>query len=132
MADKSLAAVPKALGEAGSGLWSAVLGDVPEGWGLDARELHLLERACRCADELELLDGLVDRDGLTTKGSKGQVRMHPALGEARAIRLAQLRLLGAIQMLPPTEQSAGTRQAKKAANARWGRRTGANHLREAS
>jgi hypothetical protein len=126
------AKVPKALGAAGKALWKAVLGDVPAGWDLDARELHLLERACRCADELALLDGLVDRDGPMTAGSKGQPRMHPALGEARALRLAQLRLLGAIQLQPPTEQSAGTRQAKKAANARWNRRTGVSHLREAS
>jgi hypothetical protein len=110
----------------------SVLEDVPTGWDLDARELHLLERACRCADELELLDRLVDRDGLTTAGSKGQVRMHPALGEARALRLTQLRLLSSIQLQPPAEQSAGTRQARKAANARWNRRTGTAGLREAS
>jgi hypothetical protein len=129
MADVKL---PKALGAAGKALWKAVLADVPAGWDLDARELHLLEGACRCADELVLLDELVDRDGPVTAGSKGQLRVHPALGEARALRLAQLRLLGAIQLQPPTEQSAGTRQAKKAANARWNRRTGAAHLREAS
>jgi hypothetical protein len=69
-----------------------------EGWELDARELHLLERACRCADELDDLEAAVDADGVVVKGSRGQASVHPALSEARQLRLVQLRLLGGIQL----------------------------------
>jgi 1,6-anhydro-N-acetylmuramate kinase len=90
-------ATPIGLGTAGTALWNEILGDVGDGWRLDARELHLLERACRCADELLALQAAVDRDGVTTIGSRGQTVTHPALAEARQLRLVQLRLLSALR-----------------------------------
>jgi hypothetical protein len=91
------------------------------GWELDARELHLLERACRCADDLAALEAVVDTDGATVKGSRGQTVVHPALSEARQLRLTQARLLGSLELADPAERSATPAQARarKAAGARW-------------
>jgi hypothetical protein len=101
-----------------------VLGDLDPGWELDARELHLLGRAARCADELAALEASVDREGATTTGSRGQVVVHPALSEARQLRLTLLRLLSAIELADPRTagRTATPAQARgrRAAEARWG------------
>jgi len=123
MAEGTVPRPPRGLSAAGQALWSDVLGDLQEGWELDARELHLLGRACRCADELASLEGAVDRDGVMVDGSRGQTIVHPALGEARQLRLVQLRLLGAIEMADPKSgvrsATPGQAQARRAANTRW-------------
>lgn len=115
---------PKALGGAGKRLWRAILRDLAPGWELDARELHLLRRACRCADELDKLEAVVDRDGTTVEGSRGQTTVHPALSEARQLRLVQARLLGQLELADPkVNPSAGTTASQRgshAAAARWG------------
>jgi hypothetical protein len=117
---------PTGLGTAGTALWNEIIGDLGDGWRLDARELHLLERACRCADELLALQVAVDRDGVTTTGSRGQTVTHPALAEARQLRLVQLRLLSALEMVDPLagSRSATPAQARgrAAAQARWAQR----------
>lgn len=100
-----------------------MLGDMPDGWQPDARELHLLARGCRCADELAALEKAIDRDGVTVKGSRGQTVIHPAVSEARQLRLAQMRLLGAIEMVDPESAKSATpnqARARRAAEARWG------------
>ncbi len=38
---------PAGLGKAGRALWRSIQNDLEDGWALDARELHLLARACR-------------------------------------------------------------------------------------
>ena len=113
---------PKGLDDAGKRLWTAILSDVGPGWRLDARELHLLERACRVEDELRELERVIDRDGMMATGSAGQTVIHPALAEPRQLRIVQQRLLGSLEMCAP---DAGTRsatsvRASRAARARWG------------
>jgi hypothetical protein len=114
---------PVGLGAAGKALWKSILADVGEGWRLDARERDFLARACRCADELGALEAVVDRDGATVAGSRGQLVTHPALSEARQVRLVLLRLLSSIELVDPAagERSATPAQARarRAANARW-------------
>ena len=112
---------PTELGNAGQRLWSAIVADVGRGWRLDARELHLLERACRIEDELRQLERVIDADGLTTAGSRGQTIIHPALSEARQLRLVQQRLLGGIELCDPSQgtRNASTAHAGAAARARW-------------
>lgn len=86
------------LGQAGRALWESIHEDLDEDFELDARELHLLERAGRCADDLAALEAAVDEDGVTSTGSRGQTVVHPALTEARHLRLVQLRLLAALDL----------------------------------
>jgi P27 family predicted phage terminase small subunit len=124
-ARKARKPAPDKLGRAGKALWRSILGDLDPGWELDARELHLLRRACRCADELDRLEKVVDKDGPTVAGSRGQVNVHPAIAEARQLRLVQLRLLSALELVDPQTaiRSATPAQARarKAAEARWQR-----------
>jgi hypothetical protein len=124
MSNGSIPTPPTTLREPGEALWAAVLGDLDDGWELDARELHLLQRACRCADELEALERAVDRDGETISGSRGQTVVHPALSEARQLRLVQLRLLSSIEIADPGAAArSGTpaqQRGRRAAESRWG------------
>ncbi len=130
MSAKRAPRVPTSLDTAGTSLWKAIVASVPASYELDARELHILERACRCADELALLDAAVDRDGLVVRGSRNQPVLNPCLAEARQLRLAQLRLLHELKIDPPAEESPGTRAARKAAEARWGRTRQTTILKE--
>lgn len=123
-AEGSTPQAPDGLGDAGRALWAAIIGDLTDDWRLDSRELHLLMRACRVEDELVALEKVIDRDGETTKGSRGQIVVHPALSEARQLRLVQLRLLSALEMENPASAGAratpASKRAKRAAGSRWG------------
>jgi hypothetical protein len=117
---------PVGLGKPGRELWKAILNDLDPGWELDARELHLLREACLAADHLAALEAAVDRDGVTATGARGQVIVHPALSEARQLRLVQLRLLSAIEMADPKADARSATptqlRARRAAAARWNRK----------
>jgi hypothetical protein len=124
-AKRSTPRVPAGLGAAGKALWKSILSDLDEGWELENRELHFLRRAARCEDELVALEKIVDRDGETTEGSRGQTIVHPALGEGRQLRLVQLRLLSALELQDPASARTGatpaSKLARRAAESRWGR-----------
>ncbi len=99
------------------------MGDLDDGWELDHRELVLLRQAALIGDQLADLDAVLQRDGLTVAGSRGQTIVHPALSESRQLRLAQLRLLGALELVDPqsAKRSATPAQARahRAAETRW-------------
>lgn len=130
MTDRTLSDTPAGLKDAGTALWRSITGDLDDDWELDARELHLLERACRCADDLQALEAQVDQDGATAKGSRGQTVVHPALAEARQLRLVQLRLLSALELVDPVEKrraaTPAIARARRAAEARWSDRRSAH------
>jgi P27 family predicted phage terminase small subunit len=117
---------PKGLGSAGKVLWKAILSDLREGWELDRRELHFLERACRVEDEMRQLEKVVDQEGPTTRGSTGQLVVHPGVLESRQLKVAQLRLLSALELEDPDERSPratpASKRARRAAQSRYGRR----------
>ena len=123
MSDKPSPKPPEGLQSAGKDLWKSILADVGPGWRLDARDLHFLSRACRIEDEMRELERIVDEEGLTTNGSRGQTAIHPALAEARQLRQVQQRLLGAVELCDPAHgtRSATTAHATRAAQARWQR-----------
>ena len=118
--------VPSSLAKSGKALWKSILDDAATaGLALDAREIELLARACRCADEIHELDAAVDRDGVLANGSRGQPVPHPALAESRQLRLLQSKLLGAIELAEPrgSDQPAtpASVRARRAAETRWAR-----------
>ena len=119
---------PEGLGEAGGDLWRAIVGDVEPAWRLDARDLALLRRACGLEDVIAALEAVLDRDGATARGSKGQTRVHPAIGELRGLVLAQRSLFGAIELEDPAAKVAEARARTAARTSEWRRRT---RLREA-
>jgi len=126
IADAARPAPPPDLQAAGEALWTSIIGDLADGWELDARELHLLHRAARCADEIAALEASIDRDGIVVTGSRGQAATHPAIAEARQLRLTELRLLRDLELEDPaTTRSRATpsaRRARRAAEARWQRK----------
>ena len=119
---------PKTLGVAGKALWDSIHADLPPGWELDGRELHFLERAAQCSDDLALLDAAIKKTGAMAEGSRGQSTVNPAISEARQLRLAQRQLLSAIEMGDPASSARNSTpaqvRARKAADARWGNRKG--------
>lgn len=123
VADPARPGPPPDLQAPGKALWKAIVGDLADGWELDARELHLLHRAARCADEVAELEAAVDRDGATVAGSRGQVTVHPAIAEARQLRLTELRLLRDLELLDPSvsrsRATPSARRARRAAETRW-------------
>jgi phage terminase small subunit len=128
-------APPAALAMAGKRLWKSVHAAVIDGCELDERELAVLERACTCADTITQLEKAVKRDGLTARGSRGQVVVHPAVGEVRQQKLTLLRLLGALDLGAEESPAAGTassRRARRAADARWAHRDELDSRRRAA
>ena len=85
-------------------------------------EMELLRECCRLLDECELLRDSVESEGTTVKGSTGQVRVHPALGELRQHRLALGKLLAQLA-LPDVDDTAlktpTQARASRAAQTRW-------------
>ena len=114
----------------GKAVWRRVLADLGDGWELDARELLILESACRQADGNAQLEAAIDADGVTVRGSMGQPRLNAMVTELRQGRLALERLLASLA-LPGDEgagaQTAAQKRASAAASSRWirsGRRGG--------
>jgi len=111
-------APPKDLAARGRAFWRRTL-DVFE---LSEVEMELLRECCRLLDECESLRVSVERDGTTVKGSTGQPRVHPALGELRQHRLALGRLLAQLSLPDEDDKALATpvqARARKAARTRW-------------
>lgn len=108
---------PARLGAAGKKLWTSLV----DTFDFDAREVAVLERACRQCDDVALLEGLLERDGLSTVGSTGQPKLTPIVSELRQGRLAVARLLGDLALPDGSQMPATARtvRARKAANHRW-------------
>lgn len=109
---------PVGLRARGKRFWDAVCAE----YDLSGIELELLAELCRTLDELDLLSRVLRKDGVSASGSKGQLRMHPALIELRSSRLVVSRL--AAQLDLPDDDGAAVRsatslRASKAANDRW-------------
>lgn len=121
--DSARPAPPADLQAPGKALWEAIFGDLSADWTLDARERHLLHRAARCADEIAVLEASADRDGVIVTGSRGQAATHPAISEARQLRLTELRLLRELELEDPTairsRATPSARRARRAAETRW-------------
>ena len=73
-------------------------------------------------DELDMLRGAIDREGVTVEGSEGQPRAHPAFIEMSRARQTLSRLLAQLALegedgstLPSPTQL----KARKAARTRW-------------
>lgn len=116
---------PTGLANAGKKLWRQMRDALPEGWVFDERELAILERACRQADDLALLEAAIRREGVTATGSQGQRVLSPLVPEARQARLSISRLLGELALPVESEAkplTAAGRRAKRAADARWAER----------
>ncbi|MDP9459458.1 MAG: hypothetical protein M3Q22_04120 [Actinomycetota bacterium] len=110
--------VPPDLGPRGRRFWTSTV-DVYE---LTDSERALLLEVCRLMDECEALRQAVADDGTTVPGSNGQPRVHPAVGELRAHRLALGRLLSQLSLPDEDEDTLPTpvqARGRQAASKRW-------------
>lgn len=94
-------AAPEGLGAAGADLWQKIVAELEDGWRFDERELYLLQQAAHNADMIADLEAAVEADGVTATGSRGQPVVNPAITEIRQLDLAQIRLLGALELTDP-------------------------------
>ena len=63
-------------------------------WDLEDWQLHVLEAACRTANDVAEAEAIVARDGRTVPSAHGEsVKAHPLLAEVRSGRAALARLL---------------------------------------
>ena len=81
---------PKGTRLKGEALWSAVLSR----YELEHHELVLLREIVRCVDDLDRLSDVVIKHGAITAGGN----VHPALTEARQLRVALATLLAALNL----------------------------------
>lgn len=112
---------PRDLAARGRAFWRTTVAT----FDLSEVELELLRECCRLLDECEQLRTTVDEDGTTVKGSTGQPRVHPALGELRQHRLALGKLLAQLDLPDEAGESLPSptsARARRAAQSRWGTR----------
>lgn len=104
-------------GPSGQRLWSDVLGK----YELEEHELALLREMVRTVDLLDDLAAIVALEGLMTEGQGGTPRIHPAVVEARQLRIALARLSASLRLPAGEEED----QAAKPGNLRRPQRRGA-------
>jgi hypothetical protein len=94
MADKQrIPGPPRGTGPSGRALWRDVLGR----YELEEHELALLREAVRTVDQLDGLHGITTLEGLIVQGPHGS-KPHPALVEARQLRIALARLTAVLRL----------------------------------
>lgn len=112
-------AAPADLEKRGRAFWREVL----KIYELNVDEMQLLAEACRTLDDCDRLRVVIETEGQMIKGSTGQSRLHPAIGELRQTRTALAKFLAQLG-LPDAEGGASlptpeSRRASRAADARW-------------
>jgi hypothetical protein len=99
MADPSIPEPPAGTGPSGLALWQEVL----DRYELEQHELALLVEMVRTVDTLDRLASVVARDGVMVPVLPAGEKVHPALTEARQLRLALARLSASLR-LPAGEE----------------------------
>jgi len=98
--------------------YDAALGDDTE-W--DEKDIVILELAQRQANDIQALEEVLAADGMTVRGSAGQVRLHPAVAELRLQRLTLTRMLAQIPLPDEFGQPKKNPVKQRASRRRWDR-----------
>jgi hypothetical protein len=101
MPDPRIPAAPAGAKAAGRRLWRSVLRE----YELEEHELALLREMVRAVDHLDDLAAVVAKDGLMVPGPGMTERVHPAVVEARQLRIALARLAAALRLPAGDEDS---------------------------
>ena len=114
---------PVGLGPSGTALWKSVVTK----YDLRADELVTLEDACRITDMIAALSSAWAEDGqpMTTKGSMGQLVIHPLIDKLADHRMKRATLLGRLRLPDDTSGAGQTNQQRSAAQTRWSSAHGA-------
>jgi phage terminase small subunit len=121
---------PAGLSDRAKKLWRAALAD----FELSPAELEVLRSACETLDRADAAAKIVKREGVTVKDRYGSPKAHPAVDaelRARGLFARLVRQLGIEFEEAEADESPGTRQARGAAAARWGRVTRLDEARRA-
>ncbi|GAA1679659.1 hypothetical protein GCM10009745_24470 [Kribbella yunnanensis] len=111
---------PADLQAPGKAFWSRTVST----FELTDSEVQLLRAVCRLLDEIELLEAAIDRDGVVVRGSTGQIRVHPAVAEARGHRVAAARLIAQLALPDQDDNTVLTAlqaRSRRANDTRWGK-----------
>lgn len=114
------------FGPAGARLVESITSEFD--FSLEPAKLAILARAARTADTIAALEAEAATQSLTAKGSMGQAVINPLISEARAQTSLLDKLLKSLQLPDSDEDTAAKaeqrqRQARKAAQTRWGNRS---------
>lgn len=120
---------PDGFGPEATWLWA----ETTAAYELAPHELMVLEQACRTRDDIDRLERALDVEDLLIEGSKQQLVANPLISELRQHRQSFRTLVKALALPDPADatdegprSSATSRSARKAAEARWHRRTRSN------
>ena len=113
------------FGPAGARLVESITSEFD--FSLEPGKQAILEHAARTADTIAALEAEASTQSLTAKGSMGQAVINPLVAEARAQTSLLDKLLKSLGLPYSDEETAARaeqrrRQAKKAAQTRWGNR----------
>jgi len=111
---------PAGLGKAGRAQWSAIAGS----YELRPDEVTVLEDACRTSDMLEALTEAWVGDGspMTTKGSMGQLVIHPLIAEMDKHRKSRASFLKQLELAKAGDEVPALNQHRSAAVTKWQQR----------
>ena len=110
---------PAGLGRAGRAQWSSITG----AYKLRPDEFTVLEDVCRTTDMLVALTVAWVEAGspMTTKGSMGQLVIHPLIAEIDKHRKSRAQFLKQLA-LPDADMTPVANQHRSAAQAQWSKR----------
>jgi len=110
---------PVGLGKAGKAQWSKIAGK----YKLRPDEITVLEDVCRTADMITLLteSWVAAGSPMTTKGSMGQLVIHPLIAEMDKHRKSRAGFLKQLA-LPDGDAVPKPNQQRSAANTKWQQR----------
>lgn len=108
MSTNQAPSAPRELAESGRALWRAVTGE----YELEEHEVGLLLEMCRTRDTLDRLAAITAAEGPMVTTAAGEPKAHPALVEARQLRIAYARLSAALR-LPAGEEGDERGQARR-------------------
>lgn len=115
---------PEGLGDEGLAVWESIA----RTYELRPDELVTLEDVCTISDMIAELEGDVEWVAAgkpkTTKGSMGQLVIHPIVGEVRTQRMARNALWRQLKLpeVDPAGAEGGSNQQRDAAASRWAAR----------
>jgi len=112
---------PVGLGKSGKAQWSSIAGS----YKLRPDEFTVLEDVCRTSDMIAALDAAWAEDGrpMTTKGSMGQLVIHPLIAAIDKHRKSRVEFLQKLKLPDPDEGAAPVaNQHRDAANTKWSKR----------
>lgn len=101
-------------------LFETVVEERPD---LSGEDVAALVHACELTTTADRLDEVARSAGYTATGSQGQEILHPAVAESRQARTSAARILAALRRPPKAAHDSPSERARRAARARWDRRS---------